>query len=248
MTLRQRFGERVRFERTAVAVTPRSASADRPTCGWRCETAAEICSRCSAWRRAAGMPLFVIGIGTNVLVSDRGVRGIVVKLGRALGELRRGSETAKRRACGAGAAAPFKKLVVEARGRDAERLRVRRRNSRVDRRRAADECRRVRRRDVGRRRSRWRVVEPGRGGDRSAVAARADASATGASTCRAGVIVTRVDFAAAARATRRRCGRGWRARSGARDVAATARPAERRIDLQEPAGRVSPGDLIDRRA
>ncbi|MBI4517361.1 MAG: UDP-N-acetylmuramate dehydrogenase [Deltaproteobacteria bacterium] len=61
----------------------------------------------------AGTPLFVLGGGTNILVSDNGIRGIVLKLGRAFAAMEwqaNGSGTKVR----AGAAVPFKKLVVEA--------------------------------------------------------------------------------------------------------------------------------------
>ena len=63
--------------------------------------------------REAGISLFVLGGGTNVLVSDRGVRGIVLKLGRSFAAIEwhpNGVGTGVR----AGAAVPFKKLVTEA--------------------------------------------------------------------------------------------------------------------------------------
>ena len=66
--------------------------------------------------RNAGVPIAVLGIGTNVLVSDRGVRGIVIKLGRSFGRLEWRSE-GDRVHVRAGAAAPFKKLVMDAAGR-----------------------------------------------------------------------------------------------------------------------------------
>ena len=61
---------------------------------------------------AAGLRMFVLGGGTNVLVSDRGVRGVVVKLGRSFSEIEwraNGHGTRVR----AGAAGSFKKLVME---------------------------------------------------------------------------------------------------------------------------------------
>ena len=61
----------------------------------------------------AGVPVFVLGGGTNLLVSDRGVRGIVIKLGRPFAAIDwhpNGSGTYVQ----AGAAVPFKKLVTEA--------------------------------------------------------------------------------------------------------------------------------------
>jgi len=63
--------------------------------------------------RAAQVPVFVIGGGTNVLVSDRGVRGVVVNLGRAFAamEWQAGEGFVDVRV---GAALPFKKLVLTA--------------------------------------------------------------------------------------------------------------------------------------
>lgn len=66
---------------------------------------------------AAGLPLFVFGGGTNVLVSDRGVRGVVLRLGRPLASAQwrvNGSGQCVR----AGAALPLKRLVSEAIARD----------------------------------------------------------------------------------------------------------------------------------
>ncbi len=63
--------------------------------------------------RATSVPAFVLGGGTNVLVSDRGVRGLVIKLGRPFAAIEwhpNGVGTRIR----AGAAVPFKKLVTEA--------------------------------------------------------------------------------------------------------------------------------------
>jgi UDP-N-acetylmuramate dehydrogenase len=109
--LRAAFGERVRFAEPLSRHT--SFRIGGPADAWvEVEDAAEI-RLLQRTARSAGVPLCVLGIGTNVLVSDRGVRGIVVKLGRALGEFVwqvEGEQTRVR----AGAAAPFKKLVVEA--------------------------------------------------------------------------------------------------------------------------------------
>ena len=61
----------------------------------------------------APTPILVFGSGTNVLVSDRGIRGIVIKLGRAFAALdwrANGGGTHVR----AGAALTFKRLVTEA--------------------------------------------------------------------------------------------------------------------------------------
>jgi UDP-N-acetylmuramate dehydrogenase len=62
------------------------------------------------------LPLFILGGGTNVLVSDRGVRGVVLKLGRSFAGVEwhpNGTGTHVR----AGAAVPFKKVVTEAASR-----------------------------------------------------------------------------------------------------------------------------------
>jgi len=108
------FGARVRFDEPLSRHT--SFRIGGPADAWiEVETAAEI-QRLQQTARSAALPLAVLGIGTNVLVSDRGVRGIVIKLGRGLGELHwhtHGDQTRVR----AGAAAPFKKLVVEAAAR-----------------------------------------------------------------------------------------------------------------------------------
>ena len=58
------------------------------------------------------VPLFVLGGGTNVLVSDLGVRGVVIHLGRAFADMhwaQCGDQVTVR----AGAALPFKKMVLE---------------------------------------------------------------------------------------------------------------------------------------
>lgn len=63
------------------------------------------------------LPLWVLGGGTNILVSDRGIRGVVIHLGRAFASLQwspNGVGTRVR----AGAALTFKKLVTEAIARE----------------------------------------------------------------------------------------------------------------------------------
>jgi UDP-N-acetylmuramate dehydrogenase len=112
--LDQRFGVRVRFAEPLSRHT--SFRIGGPADAWvEVSSAAEIL----ALQRAAaesGAPLSVLGIGTNVLVSDRGVRGVVIKLGRALGRLEWRS-LGDRVHVRAGAAAPFKKLVTDAAAR-----------------------------------------------------------------------------------------------------------------------------------
>jgi UDP-N-acetylmuramate dehydrogenase len=76
------------------------------------DSVAEVQQVLSAAHRA-GAPLFVLGGGTNLLVSDRGVRGIVMKLGRRFAQIEWHPNGAGTHVY-AGAAAPFKKLVTEA--------------------------------------------------------------------------------------------------------------------------------------
>lgn len=114
--LDQQFGGRVRFAEPLSRHT--SFRIGGPADAWvEVSSPAEIVGLQRA-AAEAGIPIAVLGIGTNVLVSDRGMRGIVIKLGRALGTLAWRSATDLRQAqdvqVRAGAAAPFKKLVVEA--------------------------------------------------------------------------------------------------------------------------------------
>jgi UDP-N-acetylmuramate dehydrogenase len=114
MRLRERFGERVRVSEPLSRHT--SFRIGGPADVWiEVNEAAELLT-VQRMARDEGAPLFVIGIGTNVLVSDRGVRGVVVKLGRGLGHLD-WTETAGGMQARAGAAAPFKKLVLDAAAR-----------------------------------------------------------------------------------------------------------------------------------
>ncbi len=69
------------------------------------------------WSQRHGVPLWILGGGTNILVSDRGIRGMVVHLGRSLASLDwtpNGTGTYVR----AGAALRFKRLVTEVIERD----------------------------------------------------------------------------------------------------------------------------------
>jgi UDP-N-acetylmuramate dehydrogenase len=112
--LRERFAERVRFAEPLSRHT--SFRIGGPADAWvEVANAADIAAVQRA-ALAAGVPLTVLGIGTNVLVSDRGLRGIVVKLGREFAgfEWRRAGDRTEVRA---GAAAPFKKLVSDAAAR-----------------------------------------------------------------------------------------------------------------------------------
>ncbi len=80
-TFRGRLGPRVRFGESLARYTSLrvGGAADIFV---RAESVADVCGTL-ALAGAAGLPVFVLGGGTNVLVSDRGVRGIVVTLGRA---------------------------------------------------------------------------------------------------------------------------------------------------------------------
>jgi UDP-N-acetylmuramate dehydrogenase len=112
--LDERFAGRVRFAEPLSRHT--SFRIGGPADAWiEVSTAGDILAVQRA-ARAAGVPMAVLGIGTNVLVSDRGVRGIVVKLGRALGRLE-WRDDGGRAHVRAGAAAPFKKLVMDAAAR-----------------------------------------------------------------------------------------------------------------------------------
>ena len=96
------------------------------------------------WRRriARGVPAFCLGAGTNLLVSDRGMRGLVVQLGEgfdAISSRRREGPRGRGRAV---------RRAGRGRGRSRPRgTRVRRRYSGHRRRRPGDERGRVRRRN-----------------------------------------------------------------------------------------------------
>lgn len=79
---RQAFGRRVRFDEPLSRHT--SFRIGGPADVWVDVVDATEIRRVQACAAAAGLPLFVLGGGTNVLVSDRGVRSIVVHLGRPL--------------------------------------------------------------------------------------------------------------------------------------------------------------------
>jgi UDP-N-acetylmuramate dehydrogenase len=109
------FGERVRFDEPLSRHT--SFRIGGPADVWVEVADVEEIRRVQELAAAADLPLFVLGGGTNILVSDRGVRGIVVHLGRPLACLdwrANGSGLHVR----AGAALPLKRLVSEAIARD----------------------------------------------------------------------------------------------------------------------------------
>lgn len=114
-TFKQVFGERVRFDEPLSRHT--SFRIGGPADVWvEVADAAEI-RRVQQLAAATDLPLFVLGGGTNVLVSDRGVRGIVMHLGRPLASLdwRANGQGQHVRA---GAALMLKRLVTEAIARD----------------------------------------------------------------------------------------------------------------------------------
>jgi UDP-N-acetylmuramate dehydrogenase len=107
----ERFGERVRFAEPLSRHT--SFRIGGPADVWVEVADAEEIRRVQAVAAAADLPLFVLGGGTNVLVSDRGVRGVVLHLGRSMAALEwRANGTGSH--ARAGAAVPFKRLVNEA--------------------------------------------------------------------------------------------------------------------------------------
>ena len=113
--LRERFGDRVRFAEPLSRHT--SFRIGGPADAWiEVSSAAELLG-VQRTARDHGVPLAVLGIGTNVLVADRGMRGIVVKLGRALGQFDWQPAADGGWQVRAGAAAPFKKLVMDAAAR-----------------------------------------------------------------------------------------------------------------------------------
>ena len=109
--LQEGFGKRVRFAEPLCRHT--SFRIGGPADVWVEVADAEEIRRVQAIAAAADLPLFILGGGTNVLVSDRGVRGVVLHLGRSMAALdwRANGVGSHVRA---GAAVPFKRLVNEA--------------------------------------------------------------------------------------------------------------------------------------
>ena len=112
--LRERFGNRARFDEPMSQHT--SFRIGGPADVWvKVETVAEL-SALRILTATARQPLHLHGSGTNVLVSDRGIRGVVVYLGRRF-SFAQWDEGEDRARVWAGAATPFKKLVYDAVGR-----------------------------------------------------------------------------------------------------------------------------------
>lgn len=109
--LRNAFGERVRFDEPLSRHT--SFRIGGPADAWvEARTVGDI-RRLLDLSRERDLPLMVFGGGTNVLVADRGVRGIVLALGAPFAALD-WTPTESGVVVRAGAAARLKKLVLEA--------------------------------------------------------------------------------------------------------------------------------------
>jgi UDP-N-acetylmuramate dehydrogenase len=113
--LEERFGDGVRFGEPLARHT--SFRIGGPADAWVEASTSEEIRDLLRLAAARGVPLTVFGTGTNILVSDRGVRGIVMKLGRPFARLEWRTE-AERTRVRAGAGLAFKKLVLEAARRD----------------------------------------------------------------------------------------------------------------------------------
>jgi UDP-N-acetylmuramate dehydrogenase len=110
--LAERFGARARFDEPLSRHT--SFRIGGPADAWvDVESVAELSDLFALSRAGApGSPVFILGSGTNVLVSDRGVRGTVVHLGRGF-RFVEWTVTRDQASVRAGAAVPFKTLVYD---------------------------------------------------------------------------------------------------------------------------------------
>jgi UDP-N-acetylmuramate dehydrogenase len=109
--IRRRFGARARFDEPLRRHT--SFRIGGPADVWVEVASADEIVFLQRLSQEAELPFLVFGGGTNVLVSDTGIRGVVIKLGRPFGELR-WQARADRITVRAGAAARFKQLVTAA--------------------------------------------------------------------------------------------------------------------------------------
>jgi UDP-N-acetylmuramate dehydrogenase len=105
------FGARARLDEPMARHT--SFRIGGPADVWIQVESAEELSRVATILSRAAVPVFVLGAGTNILVSDRGIRGVVVHPGPGLSfiEWRESGDEAEVRA---GAALAFKKVVAAA--------------------------------------------------------------------------------------------------------------------------------------
>jgi len=109
--LAARFGSRVRFDEPMSRHT--SFRIGGPADAWVEIESPDELAAVFALVRAGGAAAWTLGSGTNVLVSDRGIRGVVLHLGRGFRFIDwtiEGDAASVR----AGASVPFKKLVYDA--------------------------------------------------------------------------------------------------------------------------------------
>jgi UDP-N-acetylmuramate dehydrogenase len=105
--LRQRFGARLKKSASLAALTSFRIGGPADLL-LVVENEEELRAAMSAaWRER--IPAFCLGLGTNLLVSDRGIRGLVLRLGEGLAEMKFNGTTAR-----VGAAGRFGRLVEEA--------------------------------------------------------------------------------------------------------------------------------------
>lgn len=105
-------GSRVRFREPLARFT--SLRVGGPADVWvRAESVADVATALAAAERA-GVPVFVLGGGTNLLISDRGVSGVVLTLGRAFDYARWSAEGAEVVVAAVGAASRVGRLVRRA--------------------------------------------------------------------------------------------------------------------------------------
>ena len=149
-----------------------------------------------AWAIDRGLDVNVVGSGSNLLVADAGVRGLVLKLDRELARIEPDGEGLR---CGGGARLPAVAARAAALGLGG--IEFARQHPGHRGRRRADERERLRRR--ARRRARVGRHRH-RGGGRPARRRRSSASPTAARRCCAGEIVASARFALDAGQPRRR--------------------------------------------
>jgi UDP-N-acetylmuramate dehydrogenase len=79
-----------------------------------CEVQSEAAlARLVRHARSARLPIFLLGGGTNLVVADRGIRGLTIKLARGFAQTDWGRADERGAELVAGAAANFKRLVLE---------------------------------------------------------------------------------------------------------------------------------------